>query len=92
MKSKLIKTSEYLFHWYGDLCTEILLKKNSDSNSNNQDHEGQNFTVKKYRWSKQQCERKNSLMIEQCCKKFVFIFSVDEFILEHENKNNITFK
>ena len=31
-------------------------------------------------------------MIEQCCKKFVSIFSVDEFILEHENKNNITFK
>ena len=58
MKSKLIKTSEYLFHWYWDLCTEILLNNNSDSNSRNQDHERQNFTVEKYCWSKKECERK----------------------------------
>ena len=55
---QLIKTSEYLLHWYWDLCTEILLNKNSDSNLTNRDHERQNFNVKKYRWSNQQCERK----------------------------------
>ena len=56
---QLIKTSEYLLHWYWDLCTEILLNKNSDSNLTNRDHERQNFIVKKYRWSNQQCDRKN---------------------------------
>ena len=48
--------------------------------------------------------KKKSLMMKQCCtkkkhalskmiqRKFVSIFSVDEFIFDHENTNNITFK
>ena len=69
--------------------------------SNSSNHERQNFKVKKYRWSNQQCEqKKNSLIIKamlhkretRTLKSLFSILSVGEFILEHENKNNITFK
>ena len=36
--------------------------------------------------------KKETLALKNDLRKFVSIFSVDEFILEHENKNNITFK
>ena len=49
-----------LFHRYRDLSTKITVNKiRTDLNEANQEHERQNFTVKKYRSSNQQRERRN---------------------------------